>query len=247
MINIDIQELKRLYYDEQQSAYEIALNFQTTTTTIYGRMKQHGIKRRTYAEAHKLRHATKRGIILNIDEIVHLYFDKKLTLTEVGERMDVSHVTIKNRLSAAGYKCRNSGDSRHPCPSKKRSCMFTASDLTEIKRLYCEAEQSAHDIALQYDCSDSTIRNHLIRIGVQMRTPRESQELRRKKEEAKTADQHEASISRQLKQLPPLPPGEVTPARVIGLRNKDNLTIDAIAEVCSLTNLEVYNILQGGC
>ena len=125
--------------------------------------------------------------------------------------------------------------------------MFTEADLTEIGRLYCEEERSAHDIAFQYDCSDSTIRNHLKRIGVQMRSIPEAQALRRKKEEAKTEDQHEASISRQLKQLPPLTPERVTPDRVRQLRSKDNLTIDAIAKVCSLSNLEVYNILQGGC
>ena len=39
MINIDLEELKRLYYDEQKSAYEIAQHFKTNHSTIYGRMK----------------------------------------------------------------------------------------------------------------------------------------------------------------------------------------------------------------
>ena len=182
-------------------------------------------------------------INIDIQQIKHLYFEEKLTLAEVGAWIGVSHVTIKNRLSAAGYKCRNSGDSRHPTPSKKRACMFTEADLTEIGRLYCEEERSAHDIAYQYDCSDSTIRRHLKRQGVRLRTIPEAQALRREKEEAKTADQHQTSISRQLKQLPPLPVEQVTPERIQQLRNEDNLTIDAIAKVCSLSNLEVYNIL----
>ena len=247
MISIDLEELKRLYYDEQKSGFDIARHFQTFPQVIYNRMKKHGLQRRSASGGQTLRYA-KTGIILNIDEIVHLYFDEKLTLTEVGARIGVSHATIKNRLSAAGYKCRNSGDSRYPCPSKKqkRSCMFTEADLTEIGRLYCEEERSAHDIAFQYDCSDSTIRNHLKRIGVQMRTIPEAQALRRKKEEAKTEDHHQTTISRQLKQLPPLTPEQVTPDRVLELRHKRNLTIDAIAKVCSLTNLEVYNILQAG-
>ena len=249
MINIDIQELKRLYYNEQQSAYEIAQHFQTTPQVIYIRMKKHGLQRRPCAEAQKLRYAkTEAGIRIftSIDEIVHLYFEKKLTLKEVGARIGVSHATIQNRLLTAGYKCRTKGQSRHPSKMKGTS-MFTASDFTEIQRLYCEEEISSDDIAFQYDCCGATIRNHLKRIGVQMRTVPEAQVLRRKKEQAQADDQHQRSVSRQLKQLPPLPPGEVSPARVIGLRNKDNLTIDAIAEVCSLTNLEVYNILQGGC
>ena len=122
--------------------------------------------------------------------------------------------------------------------------MFTASDLTEIKRLYCEEGRSSEEIANQYDCCGATIRNHLKRQGIQLRTHTESQELRRNHEQEKELGRHQASVSRQLKQLQPLSPEEVTPERVQQLRSKDNLTIDAIAEVCSLTNLEVYNILQ---
>ena len=247
MINIDIQELKRLYYDEKQSGFEIARHFQTIPQVIYNRMRKHGLQRRPCAEAQKLRYAkTETGIRIfaNIDEIVHLYFEEKLTLKEVGARIGVSHATIRDRLLTAGYKCRTKGESRHPW--NKNASMFTESELAEIGRLYSEEERSAHDIAFQYDCSDATIRNYLKRIGVQMRTVPEAQVLRRKKEQAKTEDQHQTSVSRQLKQLPPLPLEEATPERIQQLRHKDNLTIDAIAEVCSLTNLEVYNILQYG-
>ena len=241
MINIDIQEIKRLYYDEKKSAFEIAQHFQTSCTTIYRRMREHGIKRRSYAEAHKLRYYAKTGIILNIDEIVRLYFEEKLSLAEVGTQIGVSYNGVWKRLLAAGYKCRNQGQSRYP--RIKGSGMFTESDLTEIKRLYSEAEKSVHGIAFQYDCSDATIRNHLKRQGVQMRTIQEAQAVRRKHEQEKESDQHQRSVSRQLKELPPLPVEQVTPERIQQLRNEDNLTIDAIAEVCSLTNLEVYNIL----
>ena len=246
MINIDIQELKHLYYYEEKSAFKIAQHFQTSPDTIIKRMKKHGLQRRSYAEAQKLRYANIGIILNNINEIVRLYFDEELTLTEVGERIGVSHTTIKNRLEKAGYKCRKQGASGHQRPKRELTPMFTESELTEIKRLYSEAEKSFSDIALQYGCCDSTIRNYLKRIGVQTRTIQEAQAVRRKKEEAKTEDQHQASVSRQLKQLPPLTPEQVTPDRVLELRHKRNLTIDAIAELCSLTNLEIYNILQAG-
>ena len=242
MKSIDIDELKRLYYDEQKSGFEIARRFQTRPAVIYACMEEHGLQRRTYAVAHKLRYAETR-LRLNINEIVRLYFEEELSLVDVGERVGVSGDTIMKRLWAAGYKCRKRGVSRHPSKIKGTS-MFTASDLTEIQRLYCEEGRSAGDIAGRYNCSDATIRNHLKRIGVQMRTIQEAQALRRNHEQKKESGQHQASVSRQLKQLQPLSPEEVTPERVQQLRSKDNLTIDAIAEVCSLTNLEVYNILQ---
>ena len=220
MISIDLEELKRLYYDEQKSGFEIARHFQTFPQVIYNRMRKHGLQRRPCAEAQKLRYAkTEAGIRIftSIDEIVHLYFEEKLTLKEVGARIGVSHATIQNRLFTAGYKCRTKGQSRHLCPSNKGTSMFTESELAEIGRLYSEEERSAHDIAFQYDCSDATIRNYLKRIGVQMRTVPEAQILRRKKEQAQAGGQHEASISRQLKQLPPLTPEQVTPDRVLAV------------------------------
>ena len=123
MINIDIQELKRLYYDEQQSAYEIAQHFKANPSTIYGRMKKHGLQRRSASNGQKARHAKTR-ITLNTDEIVRLYFDERLTLTEVGKRVGTSSDTVQKRLWASGYKCR----ARHPRISKtKGTSMFTAS------------------------------------------------------------------------------------------------------------------------
>ena len=116
--------------------------------------------------------------------------------------------------------------------------MFTASDLTEIQRLYCEEEKSADEIAFQYDCSGATVRIHLKRQGIKLRTPSELQALRMRREQGKTADQHQTSISRQLKQLPALKPEQVTPTYIQQLRNKENLTIDAIAQKCSLTTLK---------
>ena len=183
MINIDIQELKRLYYDEKQSGFEIARHFQTRPAVIYACMEEHGLQRRPCAEAQKLRYAKPRAIP-NIDEIVHLYFDEKLALVEVGTRIGVSKDTVWIRLWKAGYRCRNS-------TRVKGSCMFTASDLTEIKRLYCEEGRSAHDIAFQYDCGSPTIRIHLKRIGVRLRTIPEAQALRRKHEQAKADSQHQ--------------------------------------------------------
>ena len=61
MINIDIQELKRLYYDEQKSGYEIAQHFQTIPSVIYDRMRKHGLQRRPAADGQKLRYAKPTG------------------------------------------------------------------------------------------------------------------------------------------------------------------------------------------
>ena len=73
---------------------------------------------------------------------------------------------------------------------------------------------------------------------------KEAQALRRKKEVAKAEGRHQSAVSQQLKQVPLLTPEQVTPERILQLRNEENLTIDVIAGRCSLSNLQVYNILQ---
>ena len=195
---------------------------------------KHGLQRRSYAEAQKLRYANIGIILNNINEIVRLYFDaEELTLTEVGERIGVSHTTIKNRLEEAGYKCRKQGTSGHQRP--ELTPMFIESELTEIKRLYSEAEKSFSDIALQYGCCDSTIRNYLKRIRCpDANYPRGTSSPQ---EKGRGKDRRSASslyITATQSSYHPLSPEQVTPERVLELRHKRNLTIDAIAKVCSL-------------
>ena len=192
------------------------------------------MQRRSYAEAHTIRYSQKH---LNIDlaEIVRLYFEEQLPLIEVGTRLGVCHTTVRKCLVAAGYEIRKRGESRHP--RKSRSSKFTDADLAEMERLYCQVEWSSAEIAYRYECCDLTVRAHLKRLGVRLRTPKEAQALRRKKET------RSLSVPPP-KKIPALPPAQVTPERILQLRNEENLTIDVIAGRCSLSNLEVYNILQ---
>ena len=265
MKNIDINQVAHLYYHEKKSVYEIAEIFDCVPTVIYARMKANGLQRRSYSEAHTIRYSQK-CLKIDLAEIVRLYFEEHLTLIEIGTRLGVCHTTVRKCLVAAGYEIRKRGESRHP--QKSRSSKFTDADLAEMERLYCQAEWSSAEIAYRYDCCDLTVRAHLKRLGVRLRTPKEAQALRRKKEAARGTV---AGICL----VPDLPPDQVTPSenrasvcesqtegngsthrqrneqnprfsveRILQLRNEENLTIDVIAGRCSLSNLEVYNILQ---
>ena len=249
MKNIDINQVAHLYYHEKKSVYAIAEIFGCVPTVIYARMKANGLQRRSYSEAHTIRYSQKH---LNMDlaEIVRLYFEEHLTLIEIGTRLGVCHTTVRKCLVAAGYEIRKRGESRHP--QKSRSSKFTDADLAEMERLYCQAEWSSAEIAYRYDCCDMTVRVHLRQLGVRLRTPQEAQALRRKKEkEVSHHDDRDRTTSCAARGtvgetclVPALSPEQVTPERILQLRNEENLTIDAIAELCSLSNLQVYNILQ---
>ena len=228
MKNIDIHQIKHLYYIKKKSAMEIAEIFGCTPIVIYGHMKENGMQRRPYSEAQKIRYA-RDGLNLDLAEIVHLYFEEQLSLVAVGDRLGVSYCTVRKRLLAAGYALRKRGELR-----RLRESSLTDTDIAEMVRLYCEEEQSSMEIASQYNCSDVVVRKYLKRHGVRLRTFKEAQALRRKKEIERKS----------VRETAPLPPEQVTPERILQLRNDENLTIDAIAGRCSLSNLEVFNILQ---
>ena len=179
---------------------------------------------------------SQKHLKIDLAEIVRLYFEEQLPLIEVGTRLGVCHTTVRKCLVAAGYEIRKRGESRHP--QKSRSSKFTDADLAEMERLYCQAEWSSAEIAYRYECCDLTVRAHLKRLGVRLRTPKEAQALRRKKEVSARGTVAEICL------VPDLPPEQVTPERILQLRNEENLTIDVIAGRCSLSNLQVYNILQ---
>ena len=61
MISIDLEELKRLYYDEQKSGFEIARHFQTFPQVIYNRMKKHGLPAATVCRSAKTTVRKDRG------------------------------------------------------------------------------------------------------------------------------------------------------------------------------------------
>ena len=236
--SIDMDQLKHLYYHEKKSAFEVAEIFGCSSAVIYGFMKKHGLQCRSYSESQKIRYA-QVGLNLDLTEIVHLYFQEQLTLIEVGIRLGVSGDSIRKRLIAAGYQMRKRGASRYPYQSSGSRSGFTDADLAEMERLYCQAEWSSAEIASRYNCCDLTVREHLKRRGVRLRTTKEAQALRRKRETERRSVGHP-----RLGSVSPLPPEQVTPERILQLRNEEYLTIDAIAGRCSLSNLEVYNILQ---
>ena len=235
MKDIDIHQVAHLYYHEKKSVYEIAEIFGCAHSVIYARMKENGLQRRSYSEAHTIRYSQKH-LKIDLAEIVRLYFEEQLPLIEVGTRLGVCHTTVRKCLVAAGYEIRKRGESRHP--QKSRSSKFTDADLAEMERLYCQAEWSSAEIAYRYECCDLTVRAHLKRQGIRLRTPKEAQALRRKKEVSDQGTVAETCL------VPDLPPEQVTPERILQLRNEEGLRIDIIAGMCSLSNLEVYNILQ---
>lgn len=229
--DIDINEVKRLYYDEKLSAGTVAEQLGTYKEKIYNLMDEHGLKRRSKVEAQQLRRGSDQ-VVASIDEVLRLYFDEGLSTATIGKKLGVHAESVAYRIRRAGYKLRSRGRS-----GGKPRTMFSGDEKEEIRKLYCEEELSLARIGFKFNVSAGTIQKTLKSLGAEIRKPHESQKILKEKE----LQRHKR---RALKNAgPKLKPSEVSDNKVLQLR-KEDLTIDEIAIKCSLSNLQVYNILE---
>ena len=161
---------------------------------------------------------------LNIDEIIRLYFDEKMSIENIGKRFGVSPTPIRDRLLSQGYELRPSYWKAH----QTRRAMFTESEQAEMVELHVEKELSSDAIAAIFRTSGVTVQKYLKKAGV-LRTRKEAQALRKQK---KRVD------------LRPLEPTESPePENVLRLRSEEHLKIDEIAERTGLSRVEVFRII----
>jgi len=239
--NIDIEAVKRLYYDEKLSMAAVAQRLGVPKHHVSETMKHHGLKRRSRTEAQSLR-VHKNFHPVSTTQIAQLYFDKQLTATEVAEKLGISPALVRHRLLKAGYTLRSHKEAMAlPGNRKARGrakIVFSEEEIQEICKLYCKEGLSPINIALRFNISVPVIHRILKAQGIRLRTAQVSQQLRRKK----AREKHYHRIAENAG--PKLSSSEVSEAKVIQLRTQENLLIDEIAIKCSLTNVEVYQILQ---
>ena len=330
----DIHQIKHLYYHEKKSAYAISDILGCSVFIIYNCMKRHHLPRRSIAEAHKNRSPCKPKVDLDLTEIVRCYFEERLSLSKIGDRMGVANTTIRTRLLKAGYTLRKPYEVAH---LRGRPSKFTEADLSEMERLYSEEELTLQEVAERLDSTAMTVRDKLKKRGIPVRTGKEAQALRKKKRKdgEKSAVKKSAEVSpkrddndrtppaitsgsvgtletpasqlpnsqtssktqqprseklasvragcrtedngvahkgttaehpdfsaetptrtytppkrfgEESEPIPLIPPEEVTPERIRELRLEHELTIGDIATICSLSIVEVYDILiETGC
>lgn len=249
---IDIDQIKHLYYHEKKSAPQVAEILGCEPQVIYARMKKHGMQRRSYSEAHQLRGDQKDSDV-NDAEIVRLYFEEHLSLKDVSEQLGITIYNVQKRLRDQGYKTRNKADSQRL--GKLRPSKLIDVDRAEIERLYYEAGQSVREIAYQYNCAETAVRTYFKRQGIRFRTVKEAQTLRRNREKGRKEVPKELKASprtytppkragKVFDPYPVLSAEQVTPERILQLHSEEDLMIDDIAEICSLSTVEVYHILQ---
>jgi len=235
--DVNIEVLKRLYYDEKLSVLKVSQRMGVPKHIIYAVMREHGLERRSKSEAQKLRDYQDQCPVSDT-EIARLYYDEEKSTGTIAEELGVSQVVVRNRLIRAGYKLRSPKELRLLQIGGRALIVFSESEKESIRELYCEEGHSLATIGFRFNVSPHIIKRELINMGVSLRTAQESQELRRKKEQ----ESYERQMVEKVGLI--LEDSEVSKEKIIQLWQDEKLKIQEIALKCSLSTVEVYDILR---
>lgn len=242
-VHLDMEKVRYLYYDKKLSVAQVADILGCAASTLQSRMKANGMTLRSQTEALQLSHLAQRPHLDSLDtaEIVRLYRDQEMSLNKLSLKMGVSQTTIRKRLIDAGCPIRNFAESI-AC-RKERQSKFSESDVAEMERLYVGG-LSPNKIGDRFECTGVTVRSQLIRKGVPLRSSKKTSS------EAGVAPATETytpskRLGKVFEPIRLLSPEQVTPETVRQLRDDDELLIDDIAVICSMTRIEIFNILEG--
>lgn len=164
-IYVTVRELRKLYLVKQLPMEEIARRKGCSLGTIYRRLCEAGISRRSHREAIRLA----RGLQLDDEELAAMYREG-LSANKIAHQAGCSVATVLVRLQAGGVARRSSSEAM----LLDRGVQISDEQLRE---LYVKKRLSAGDIAQQVECTSTTIYRHLKRAGIPRRSTSEAQAL----------------------------------------------------------------------
>lgn len=116
--------------------------------------------------------------------------------------------------------------------------VFSEEEQSEMRRLYCDDKHSMAMVGFHFEVSPQIIKRTLLEMGVELRTLKESQQIRRDR----NSERHEKRVSEKVDKV--LEDSEVSESKVVELYKSGDFLLDEIALKCSLTRMEVYEILK---
>ena len=170
------QEVCRLYVEEEMNTVELGRMFGVTQGCIYLILIRRGIKTRTISEA--------QGGITDEQEleVCRLYVEEEKSSRDLGRMFGVTKRPILNILKRRGVKRRTSGGEAQKGRPNMKNRALTDEQEQEVEYLYLEEEKSSRDLGRMFGVSQGCISLILKRRGIKMRTSKEAQQLRFKKQ-----------------------------------------------------------------
>ena len=231
-----IEDIRRLYFDEQLSVKEVAKRLGTTVWIVIDAMDENGMKCRSASDAQKLRYDRQRGHI-PLAEVLRLYFDEQQGIAVIAKKYRCSFTHIKTMIEEAGHKVRSRSEATYIATQNQR-ILFTDKETDEIVRLYTVEKVSNAYLANKFRVSTPVMSRFLKSQNITLRSSGEQRKIqgstRRKPPELTAPETVEK-----------LEPAEVNPEKVHELRYVENKSLAEIAEMAGLSTVEIYSLLGG--
>lgn len=218
-ISLDITEIVRLYFEEQLPLLEVGKRMGVSVPTIQKRLREAGYTLRNRSEAARLRKGS-QFTDTDESEMERLYAEEERSCQEIAERFNCSVITVQKKLKKRGVQLRTLKEARALRAKKEKS---EVGKCTKVENF----GSCKRDVGVPNASSNFT----------------DGQTLQTCKRSSETYTPPKR-LGKVFAPIPLLPPEQVTPERILQLFKEDNLLIDDIAIICSLSRVEIYNILQ---
>ena len=146
-------------YKSGMSMKEVGLEFGISAQRVEQILKKAGVETRKYTRSNRLLEARKRKRkSLSKQLLVRLYEDERLPVSEITEKLGVSHAKLYQSLEF--YKI-----------PRRKAEGFEYSKLTEdvLRRLYLGEDLTASEIAEKLGFASITIKKRLSKFGIRKR------------------------------------------------------------------------------
>lgn len=177
-IEIPQEGLEELYWNEGMSLYEIGKMFGCSWATIRNRMTEYGISCRTHSQSVP----TSLGLDVSKDELYDLYWNQKLSLSQIGGMWHCDTVNVLWWMKKHGIPRRTASESGRVTDVSK----------DELNDLYWNQGLSTIAIGKKLGCSGCVIRDRMVEYGIHRRTRTENRVGKRNPMHGRTGEKNPA-------------------------------------------------------
>ena len=222
LITINLAEIVRLYFEEQLTLIEVGEQLGICSDLVRKRLIAAGYERRKAGESrHPRKSRGSKFTDADLAEMERRYCQAEESSAEIAYRYDCCEMTVRAHLRQLGVRLRTPQEAQ-ALRRKKEKQVSRREDRDRTTS--CAVRGTVGETRLEPVLPPEQV------------TPSENRET----SVCESRTEGNGSAHRQRNEQNP----RFSVERILQLRNEENLTIDAIAGRCSLSNLEVYNILQ---
>jgi DNA-binding transcriptional regulator LsrR (DeoR family) len=146
-LSLDIERLRKLYWEEEMSLREVAAETAVSYDTIRNRFHENEIP---------VRDSRQGGVeVADESRLRELYRDESLSTRDIGEKFGVSQTTVRRRMEKYDIPLR---DRRVELPDEPR-----------LRKLYWDEGLSTYDLAEKFGVSQNTVIDRMEENGIPRR------------------------------------------------------------------------------